>query len=73
MEKWFEAYAKWPAQQQLAFSLAVLVAALLLLCLSFVGFARVLHYLAVYFRGWPPQESSHGMAGLGAGPEATRD
>jgi hypothetical protein len=54
MDRWLEAYGKWPALSQMAFSLSVLVLGLVLLFVAGTVLAQVCYYLGVWFRGWPP-------------------
>lgn len=57
MSAWMEAYARWPASNQLAFSLAALLLAAGVVVLAGVWMLKVAHCLAVLLRGWPPVSS----------------
>lgn len=73
MEKLLDAYAAWPAQQQMIFAVVALIIASML---SFVWgwwlmmFARdFVYYLSVWFRGWPDETSAPTMPTVEGSPD----
>lgn len=58
MDRWFDAYSKWPATSQVVFSLVALVLGLILSYMVGVWLLQSMHYIGVWARGWPPEEKS---------------
>ena len=56
MDKWLDAYAKWPPMNQLVFSCVGIIAALVILFLFGLWLVQMVRYIAVACRGWPKEE-----------------
>lgn len=53
MDRWLEAYAKWPPVNQLVFSAVVLIVGLVLVAILLYVAYLVLYYGVIAVRGWP--------------------
>jgi hypothetical protein len=58
LERWLEAYGQWPPGNQLLFSLALVVAALLMFVIGCLIALQMAYYIAVWFRGWPNEKKA---------------
>lgn len=74
LDKWFEAFVKWPPMNQVVFSAVVLIFLLVLLVLLGVWLSGVIYHITVLFRGWPiSAQAQHGTEPLKAlGPDWRR-
>lgn len=52
-DKWLEAYAQWPASNQVIFSSVILLFLLVLLFLSAILLNSVFYHITVAVKGWP--------------------
>lgn len=54
LDKWFEAFSKWPSGNQVIFSGIMLICGMLLMVLFGLWINTFIYHLSILFRGWPP-------------------
>lgn len=66
MSQFFDAYQKWPPQNQMLFAIAAMVVGAVMLFIIgwwLTSFLReMVHYIAVWIRGWPKDEAPTSVA-----------
>lgn len=57
METWLEVFSKWGVKEQVCFTFVAMVGIGILLYLASSAFLKLVHYLVICVRGWPPVAS----------------